>query len=445
MKKPVRKEALRILLEVDKGKFAQSLIDGSLSRDDWPERDRRLLNEIVLGIIRQKGLIDWILGRFVKQGLKKIEPELLNILRIGVYQRKFLARIPDYAIVSECVNLAKVSGKRKAADFINAVLREFLRKEDEIIFPDKSDNLSLYLSVKFSHPRWLIERWLGQFGGEKTKQLCEADNRVPPLIIRANTFKMDREALKKKLEEEGFRVEITSFAPEGLKILNGSNILRHQFFYSGFFQVQDESAMLVSYLLAPRDGELIVDVCSSPGGKATHLASLMNDRGEILALDVSREKLKKVEDNFKRLGITCIKTLLLRGENIQSLRIKPDAILLDAPCSNLGVLRRRVEVRWRITPQQIKNFQKQQLKLLGESAEVLKKGGRLVYSTCTVTAEENEKVISGFLKNDKRFSVDKTCPSFLKRFQSSDGSIRLYPESDDMDKIFMVKLVKNLK
>jgi len=443
LKETVRKEALKILLEVEKGKFAQNLIDESLGRDDWQEKDRRLLNELVLGVIRQKGLIDWLLGHFVKQDLKNLEPYFLNILRLGIYQKKFLTKVPDYALVSECVNLAKVSRRKKAADFVNAVLREFLRKENKITFPDEADDLALHLSVKFSHPRWLIERWIKQFGVKDTKLLCENNNQIPPLTIRVNTLKIDRNTLKERLEKEGFKVEYTNFAPEGLKILSGNNIFRHRLFHSGFFQVQDESAMLVSYLLEPQEGEFIIDVCSSPGGKATHLAGLMNDRGEILALDIKQKKLEKVKENSQRLGIRSVKTLLLRGENLSSLRRNPGAILLDVPCSNLGVLRRRIEARWRIMPQRIRDLKKQQLKLLKESFAVLQKGGRLVYSACTITPEENEEVVTEFIKNNNNVSVDKNCPSFLKSFQGEDGFIRLYPESFDMDKVFMAKLLRN--
>lgn len=439
----VRGEALKILVEVEKGKFAQGLIDDIFNRGDWEEKDRRLLNELVLGVIRQKGLIDWILNQLVKQNIEGLDSHLLNILRLGIYQKKFLKKIPDYAIVSECVDLAKSSGRKKEADFINAILRNFLRDTPKIVFPDKFKEPALNLAIKFSHPRWLVERWLKRFGLEKTELLCEFNNQVPPLTIRVNTLKTDRHTLQKKLEKEGCKIKPTEFSPEGLRLLSGANIFQHPLFYSGFFQVQDESAMLVSHLFSPKKGEFIVDLCSAPGGKTTHLANLMRDEGEILALDVKQEKLEKVKENSQRLGIKSIKTLLLRGENISSLKRNPEAILLDVPCSNLGVLRRRVEARWRIKPQKIKELKKKQLELLMESAAVLKKGGRLIYSTCTITPEENEEVVTEFVKNSKQIKIDKDCPLFLKQFQGRDGFIRLYPESFDMDKVFMAKLVKN--
>ncbi len=448
----VREEALRILIEVEKGSFAQDLIDRNFKQKDWPQKDRGLLNELVLGVIRQKGLLDWILGSLSKYRLENLDRRLLNILRLGIYQKRFLSRIPDYALVSESVNLARLSGGKKAADFTNAVLRNYLRYADKIVFPDESRDLALNFSVRFSHPEWLLKRWIKRFGIEKTRLLCQFNNQLPPLTIRANTLKIARGELKNKLEKAGFRLELTKYAPEGLIVLGGGNIFRQQSFNSGFFQAQDESAMLVSHLLSPRKGEFIIDLCSAPGGKTTHLAGLMEDQGEILALDIKREKLARVEENCQRLGLNCIKTLLLRGEDLKDLKRKPEAVLLDAPCSNLGVLRRRVEAKWRITPQKIKELKKQQLKLLKRSASLLKKGGRLVYATCTITPEENEEVIGEFLEGNRYFSIDKTCPSFLKEFQGDEGFIRLDSHITDlgpgmyplfsMDKAFMVKLVK---
>lgn len=438
-----RGEALRILLEVEKGKFAQNLIDKSLNQGDWKEEDKRLLNELVLGVIRQRGLLDWLLARFVQEGREKLDKVVLNILRLGLYQKKFLRKIPDYALTSESVNLAKKIRGKKEAGFINAILRNFLRNEDKIVLPDESKDPVLSIAIRFSHPAWLVKKWLEQFGLETTRSLCQFNNQVPPLTIRANTLKTGREALKKELEKEGYRLESTQFSPEGLRVLGDGNIFRHPLFGWGFFYVQDESAMLVSHFLAPRKEEFIIDFCSAPGGKTTHLASLMKGEGKILALDIKREKLEKVKENCQRLGIKNVKTLVFSEENLTKIRKKPEAILLDVPCSNFGVLRRRVEAKWRITPEKILELKKEQLKLLERGAALLKKGGRLIYSTCTLTPEENEEVIKEFLEGNRDFTVDKSSPLFLKRFQTRDGFIRLYPDSFCMDKVFMAKLVKH--
>ena len=429
-----RSWAVDVLGRTEKGALAQKVLGQSI-KADVREEDRKLVWELVLGVIRHKALLDWVIGQ--KAVLPK-SAAILNVLRTALFQKIFLEKIPDYALVNEGVDLARRYGGEKQARFVNALLRGILRRG--VFFPERADSLSEYLSVLHSHPVWLVEKWLSEFGEKETTALLRFNNERPPFTFRVNTLKISSAELFRGLKEEGFKTRRTSFAPDGLQAEKGGDLLAHPFFRKGYFFPQDESAILVGHYFPYYGKGLIVDWCGAPGGKATHLASLRGDKGEILVCDVSSTRLDMVRENTKRLGIGSVRTRLKKAGEKFRIRPKAEGILVDAPCSNLGVIRRRPEVKWRARPGDLLKFQKKQVALLREAAANLRNGGRIVYSTCSLAREENEEVIRMFLEENGDFSVDKSVPEFLKGFQGPDGFIRLYPFSRDMDKFFMAKL-----
>jgi len=305
-----------------------------------------------------------------------------------------------------------------------------------------------------SYPEWLVERWIKRHGFDWTHAFCEASNRVAPLSIRTNTLRIDRESLAEMLKEEGVSVEYSETIPEGLRLLEHPPLTTLEAYKKGLFQVQDESAMLVAHILDPKPGERILDVCSAPGGKATHIAQLMQNQGEILALDISEEKLALVEENCKRLGIKIIKTAKTDARNISSSIVGEEGferVLVDAPCSALGTLRRHPDVRWRKTPEQILALSELQFAILKNASKYVKQGGILIYSTCTIEPEENEDVVTKFLSEFPQFQLEGSGVALSRQTSlhcnvgnlvSEDGYVRSYPHLHNIDGSFVALMRK---
>lgn len=380
--------AFQILQKVSKGRFAQDLL---LEVPDLFSKDRALLTQLVYGTIRYQGALDKIIPR---------NTSLVNriILRLAGYQMFFLTKIPKYAIVNESVELAKYY--RGAPGFINAILRKWCAD------PPK-------LADRYSHPDWLVKRWIKLFGKEETEKLCEFNNQIPPIIVRINTSKSIPDNILQHLEKTqhllGYILKDRTSVKELL----------------GYFQVQDISSMSIVDLLLPKPDMRILDLCASPGGKTCHIAQLMQNKGEIIAVDISREKIELIEENCNRLGINIVKTVIGNGRKVQLGKF--DRILVDAPCSNTGVLRRRIEARWRLKPSDFERLHNIQLALLENMAGQLKSNGRLVYSTCSIDPLENEEVVEKFLKKHSNFRlVDK---------------VNKIPHIDNMDGVFGAAIV----
>lgn len=379
----VRSLAFEILRKVHRGRFAQDLLEET---PDLPVRDRALLTQLVYGTIRYQGALD-----------KIIPPNtpLVNriILRLAGYQLFFLTRIPKYAIVNESVELARQYGGSKS--FINAILRKWC-------------NSAPVINDRYNHPNWLVKRWIRLFGKEETERLCEFNNQIAPLVVRINTLKAIPSEAFKQFEKTGH--------PLGFVLKDRRQID----FSKGFFQAQDISSMYIADLLDVKPGMQVLDLCASPGGKTCHIAQLMDNKGEIIAVDTSREKIELIEENCDRLGITIVKTIAGDGRKLDLGRF--DRILVDAPCSNTGVLRRRIEARWRLRPSDFQRLARLQLELLENAARQLKPGGKLVYSTCSIDKSENEEVVEKFLSRNKDFRLVDA----LKKF----------PPADNMDGVF---------
>ncbi len=399
--------AFRILQKVEQGLFANSLID----KHKLDSRDRRLLTQLVYGTIRHQGTID----RLIPPGTP-----LANrlILRLAGFQLIYLDRIPVHAIVNESVELAKRCSTIKSARFINAILRRWARTKIHITLPNPKQDYIGYLSAKYSFPSWLVKRWQVIFGKIGVDKFCEFSNEIPPLIVRTNTLKISVEDLDKKLESK------KAGHPLALEITAKGSVAEIEEFRQGLFQVQDSASMFAADLLDVRAGMKVLDLCAAPGGKTCQIAQLMDNKGEIIALDKSADKADLIKENCRRLGINIVRIQVADGKQFRNGDF--DRVLIDAPCSNTGVLRRRIEARWRLQPEDFQRLPQEQLKLLTNGARLLKPGGKLVYSTCSIDPEENEKVVEKFLAENKKFKLTR----YIKKI----------PYKDQMDGVYAASL-----
>ncbi|MHB8156753.1 MAG: 16S rRNA (cytosine(967)-C(5))-methyltransferase RsmB, partial [Desulfocucumaceae bacterium] len=363
-----------MLKEVDAGGAYANLALNRVLEDLKPSSlDRAFATEIAYGTLRSLNTLDWILQKHISQPLEKQTSWIRSILRLGVYQIIYMDRVPAPAAVNEAANQAKRFGHPGAVSFVNGVLRNVLRKKDEIVFPSLESDPVQHISLKYSHPAWLVQRWIKELGAGETIELCSSNNQPSPNTVRANTLKNTREGLLDILAKEGIQAEKTRHAPEGV-ILKGVRGLRgFPPFEQGLFQVQDESSMLVGHAVAPSPGSLVIDAASAPGGKATHLAQMMGDRGTIAAFDIHAHKIKLIMDNCRRLGITIIRAVEgdareLAGEYSG----RADYVLLDAPCTGTGVIRRRPDSRWKKDPAQLPQIISLQREMLESISRCLK-------------------------------------------------------------------------
>jgi 16S rRNA (cytosine967-C5)-methyltransferase len=428
-----RQIALRVLLaRSEKGEYTENLLEqamddgASIPAETQPNTpstfnpqpatykpaDRALCQELVYGIVRHQATLDWLIAR--KTDNREQKPALQNLLRLGLYQIFWLDRIPPHAAVHETVELAKQEGFGPQAGFINAILRGYLRESDatrKLLADLKISNPA----AGFSQPQWLVERWQKRFGDDRTRQLLEWNNVPPKTFARVNTLKTDASKLIEKWREENVEYDFVRrefLAGPDLEAIifelkAHPPLTSLESFRNGWFYVQDPSTLLATLDLAPKPSETILDLCAAPGGKTTFMAQQMNNTGKIIASDVSEERLKLIEENCVRLGITCVTPVSINQQPSTINESKFDRILIDAPCSNTGVLRRRVDLRWRIKPEEISRLQHAQLDLLKGAAPQLKPGGVLVYSTCSLEPEENSVVIGEFLKAHPDFKLER--------------------------------------
>ncbi len=441
-----RRAAFDILLRVEKERsYADILIDRELSLGNLKGPDRGLLTELVYGVLRRQGTLDLIVNQFSRQKAEKLERTVLILLRLGLYQEFFLDRIPVSAAVNETVKLAKVLVPR-AAGFVNAVLRRADRERGDIRYPDRQHDAVAYLAARHSHPSWIIGKWTEQLGIGEAGALAEAMSNAPPLTLRVNTLMISRDELSEKLAAEGINAAPTHFSPHGLNLASRTPPAGLPGFRDGFFTIQDESSQLAAIFLAPLPGERVLDLCAAPGGKATHLAQLMGNRGVITAGDMAPRKLALIEENARRLGITIITTARLDGAKPLPATDRFDRILVDAPCSGLGVLRRNPEGKWWKTPADVEALAIRQKAILRNAADLLKDGGTLLYATCSTTVEENEWVIADFLSMRPDFVLEdlrELFPAFAELF-TEEGFFRSWPHRHGMDGFFAARLRRKI-
>lgn len=437
-KDKARSTAVEVVYQVlEEGAFANLCLDKALfACKELNSRDRGFVTELVYGTVRQKGALDWALDQFAKTKTAKMDPWLRNVLRLSAYQLLYLDKVPTSAAINEGVELAKKYAPKGAAGFANAVLRALDKGRAEIKYPDKGKNPAAFLAAKYSYPQWIIEIWLKLYGRRDAGKMCEYFNQPSKLWIRANSLKLSREELKNELENEGIECHESIYAPLGLEILNEVNLHTSESFKNGHFLVQDESSMILGTLSGVSPGMRVLDVCAAPGGKTTHLAQLMENKGEIIACDVHEHRLELIKENAQKLGISIIKTRLQDGRELaQSFDKEFDLVLLDAPCSGLGVLGRRADLRWKKRRSDIGELAALQKELLAQAQGTVKPGGILIYSTCTTTVEEDEKNVEWFLENYEEFTLDKRIS--LENSGEKTGYYKLSPLKEGTDGFFI--------
>ncbi len=438
--------ALSILSRVEKeGAYANILLQHQVGL--LPDlRDRQLATALVNGVLKHRLTLDYALRQHLRGPMSNFDVVVRGILRLGAFQLLYLDRIPAAAAVGESVELAKREAA-KFASLVNGVLRQVERQGWEISWPDPRREPVRYLCVRYSHPDWMVRRWWKRWGLAETEKLCQANNEPAPTWIRANTLKNSPEELLVRLQAAGIEAERGERVPESLRMTGFGALERLSGFREGLFTVQDESSQLVAHLLAPLPGEQVLDVCSAPGGKTTHLAQLMADQGRILAFDVHEHKLPFVAASAERLGIHIIQTQQGDARELPGVKAKSqDRVLVDAPCSGLGVLRRKSDLRWHKQEEELQVFPPLQQSILERAAETVKIGGELVYSTCTIEPEENFEVAKAFRKRHPEFipvDLTESLPFHLTddgdRKQAEKGMLQLLPHRHGMDGFFLAK------
>ena len=441
MKISVRHQAVEILNKVSLSQaFASPLVNDCLETNALSGTpDGRLLTHIVYGVLRFQGHLDWILTKFYRGDFDKMDEGIKNILRIGLYQLKFSDRLPAFAVVDEAVKIAKIIQPEKSA-LVNAILRNYLRRGQKTPFPSLKNNPAEYIAAFHSHPLWLVKKWINIFGPQETMSLCSANNEIPPLTVRVNTLKTSRDEFAQKLNDAGFIAKPAKYSPDGIILTDSAGPIQStNFFSEGYLRIQDEAAQLISYLItSPNSAETILDACAGAGGKATHLAAILKNKGRIVAVDRNPEKIAELKKEATRLGINIIETQTgdLSVGLPESLKEKFDHVLVDAPCSGLGTLRRNPEIKWRTTEKDLRNFAAAQKVILQNASKAVKKGGCLIYCTSSLLPVENENIIDDFLTRNTNFSLSHPPPSINKKMVDRRGLYHTYPHKHNMDGFF---------
>ena len=439
-----RQIALTILYKIDKeNAYSNIALDEELRKNKklLKEKDIGLISEIVYGTTTWKLTIDTIIKKYSKLKIEKLSIWILNILRMGIYQIVFLDKIPKSAAVNESVNLAKRYGHPASANFVNAILRKIEKKDFEEMSQIKEPIQRIMLTS--STPKWIIEELLKEKAIQDVEEICKNSNQKPSLSIRVNTLKTTKENLIKELKK--LQIEVKQGILEDFLIVEKVKQIENlEIFKQGWCTIQDESAGLAALVLEPREGERILDACSAPGGKTSYLAQLMKNKGMIEAWDIHPHRTKLVEETAKRLGIQIIQTKVkdatLKENNIE----KFDKILLDVPCLGTGVIRKKPDIKWKHDKTEIEEITKIQKTILQNCSEYLKEGGELVYSTCSILQEENENIISDFLKKNKNFKImpiPMNEKNTFYQYRENAGYFKVYPNKET-DGFFICKLKK---
>lgn len=440
----IRKTAVKILTEITyKNQYMNKLL---LEKTKTLESDdKKYLNRVINGVVENIMYLDYLLALESKIKLKKLRDADKNILRLAVYEILYMDSIPDYASVNEAIILMKKSNF-KLVKFTNGILRNFAKNKDTIIekYNSSFDNQIDRLSNQYSHPKWLVKRWNDEFDLSFTEELLKSNNMVAMLSIRTNTLITSKNELMDRLKSYGVDLRESKYVNEGIVItqLDGFDIFNSTEFKSGLFTVQDESSMLVSHIINPVKGDNILDLCAAPGGKTTHIAQLMDDMGSVEARDVSYEKLYYIKENADRLKIKSIKlalkdALILDVDSID----KYDKVLLDAPCSGFGIIRRKPDIKLNRQEEDIFKLAEMQTKMINNASKYVKIGGAVVFSTCTITKEENELIIEEFLKANTNFIKFNLETEFGKELVQN-GYLKTYPNVHNIDGFFACKLIR---
>ena len=435
---------LLIRIEKDKG-FSHLLIDRAMKDTDFSLADRSLLTEVVYGTIQRKLTLNYYLNYYIDHN-KKVTPWVRTLLQMSLYQMIYLDRVPTYAIIHEAVEIAKKRGHKGIASFVNGVLREIQRQgvpDTDLIEGDVKR-----LSIKTSHPEWLIKHWIHHYGLEQTKKMCEANLVHQPISVRVQPLLISRDEAMRTLREEGYIVKPSLFSPQGILILEG-NILKSTLFKKNQVTIQDQSSMLVGEMMNVEPGMTVLDTCSAPGGKVTHIAEKMANEGQIYAHDLHEKKIQFINKKASSLQLNMIQATKHDARSLRQQYEKStfDRILVDAPCSGLGVIRNKPEIKYHKKLSDIRRLSDIQLAILTEVAPLLKRNGLLVYSTCTVEPTENEDVVKRFLEKHDMYKVDESffnqLPNQLRQSPGiSPYGLQLFPQTYNTDGFFLTRLIK---
>jgi len=437
---------LDLLLRIDEDSgYSHLLINHEINQRNIDAKDVGLLTEVVYGTMERKITLDYFIEPFI-ESKGKLDSWVKMVLRMSVYQMVYLDKVPAHAIINEAVEIAKQRGHQGIASFVNGVLRNIqrkgLRKTSEIT--DEVERLS----IETSHPKWLVERWISHYGFQVTKEMCEANLSRKQLTVRVQPLRISREEAMEKLDEQGLQTKASDFSSQGIIIEQG-NVLQTDLFLDGYLTVQDQSSMLATEMLDVESGMHVLDACSAPGGKVTHIAEKMNDEGKVNAYDLHKKKINLVKDKATTLKLSIIDAKNGDARKLQELHEDEtfDRILIDAPCSGLGVIRNKPDVKYNKEVKDIQRLATIQLDIITKVAPLLKKGGLLIYSTCTVDVEENEEVVKKFLQSNQNFSVDQNFSEALPPIIKQDGNmneygLQIFPQTYGTDGFFMTRLIK---
>jgi 16S rRNA (cytosine967-C5)-methyltransferase len=413
------------------------------------ERDRALAGEIATGTLRWQAAFDHVIAAFAGRPISRLDPEVVDILRMTTFQLLHLTRVPASAAVDEAVKLTKKAGKRSAAPLVNAILRRVSRERSKLPLPRRDassrSGALAYLSTTLSHPEWLVARWLDRYGFEATEEWCRFNNAPAALTLRANRLKTTREALAAALEAHGVVTRPARFAPDGL-IVEAGNPLRTPapFATAGAFVVQDEASQIVTLMTSVRPGERVLDACASPGGKTTAMAAAMEDQGLVVAMDVRPRRVRLLAETTRRSGASSIRVVQADASGSLPFTMNFDCVLVDAPCSGLGTLRRDPDIKWRRQEPDLARAADLQIRLLVTLSRSVRPGGRLVYATCSSEPDENDRVVERFLEEHRDFRVQPPAglPAHLEPLIEPGGYLRTLPFRDGLEAFFAATLLK---
>ncbi len=431
--------AVKILNRVERtDAYLDKLVNNELRSHELSDQDKGLLNELVTGVVRWQIKLDWVLNGFYRGNFPKADVNVKNAMRVALYQLMFLDRIPHHAAVNEAVEFVKRLRNERYAGIVNGVLRNIERHLHEIRYPDRNETLEHYLSVFHAHPIWMVKRWLERYGEEQTEKLLIANNQKPPLTIRINKIKIQPAEFISLLDKEGFDYTPSSYLDYYVHLQGASGMAQLDLFRKGYFSIQDESAGLAGKLLDPKPHERIIDLCSAPGGKAMHLAEMMNNTGEVIAVEKYPARADLIKSAAERLGVTNIKIVAEDANSFDA--AIADRVIVDVPCTGLGVVRKKPDIKLKRDVSDIPKLTKLQYILLVKAASLTKPGGILVYSTCTIEPDENEAIVQRFLENNKNFAIDDPTSFVNKDFITGRKTVETYPHMHTMDGSFAARL-----
>lgn len=440
-----RQIAFIALRDVHKGAYTDVALDRVLQKANLSDIDRRLVTELLYGSVRRQRTLDFLIDQLAKKKSHQQPSELRTILHIGLYQLRYQERIPASAAVNTTVELAKDNGFAGLTGFVNGLLRQYIRlREASPDFPELPENPVERLGILYSFPDWIVQVWLEQLGLSETEKLCEWMNQTPTIDLRVNPLRSSVAEVETALKSAGILARPIPNLPQALRLIgNTGPIQKLPGFNDGWWAVQDASAQLVSHLLDPQPGEVIIDACAAPGGKTTHIAELIKDEGKVWAGDRTSSRLRKLKENAQRLNLHSIEAFTGDSRNLPQFYNTADRVLLDAPCSGLGTLHRHADARWRQTPESVQELSTLQKELISHTSKFVKMGGVLVYATCTLHPAENEGVITAFLAENADWQIEPPTPdSPYSSYTTNQGWLKLWPHNQGMDGFFMVRLRK---